>query len=327
MPKAKKRQPGGVRKRANDGGAVLVLGGRLVERTTAHISRLVNRQEFETDDAAEAYLQSIINQDIIAPATTPLEQAQDLMYDAWEAPSAKRGVALARKALSICPDCADAYVLLAQESADSLQQARDLFAQGVAAGERALGQEGFRECEGHFWGFVETRPYMRARQGLAQCLWLLGEREAAVADYQEMLRLNPNDNQGIRYILAACLLELGRNRELMELLGRFKDEPTAVWEYTRALVDFRSRGGSRRGDRLLRAAFKVNPCVPPFLLGKRRLPRRLPAYIGFGDEDEAVAYVVEFGEGWMATPGALPWLAARWESLLSGGSPSAQGRR
>jgi tetratricopeptide (TPR) repeat protein len=327
LPKAKKKGQRRVGRRANDSDPVFMLGARSVERTTAHIARVVSEREFESEDALNAYLQSIIDEEVIAPAVTPLEQAQDLMYDAWEAPSAKRGAALARKALSICPDCADAYVLLAQESADSLQEARDLFAQGVAAGERALGQEAFRECEGHFWGFVETRPYMRARQGLAQCLWLLGEREAAVADYQEMLRLNPNDNQGIRYILAACLLDLGRDEELVQLLDRFEDDGTAVWEYTRALVDFRSRGGSRRGDRLLRAAFKVNPYVPPFLLGKRRLPRRLPAYIGFGDEDEAIAYIVEFGEGWMATPGALPWLAARWEGLLSGGSPSAQGRR
>ena len=327
MPKAKKKGRSRASKRGTDGGLVSMLGARSVERTTAHVARLVSEKEFESEDALNAYLQSIIDAEVIAPAVTPLEQAQDLMYDAWEAPSAKRGVALARKALSICPDCADAYVLLAQESADSLEEARDLFAQGVAAGERALGPEAFRECEGHFWGFVETRPYMRARQGLAQCLWWLGEREAAVAHFQEMLRLNPNDNQGIRYTLAACLLELERDSELVELLGRFKDEPTAAWAYTRALADFRRRGESSRAAQLLTRAIKVNPHVPPFLLGKRRLPRHLPDSIGFGDESEAIAYVAEFGEGWHGTPGAFAWLAASWEALPSGGSPSAQGKR
>jgi len=317
MPKAKKKGRSRASRRATDGGLVSMLDPRLVERTTAQIARLVSEREFESEDALNAYLQSILDNEVIAPAVTPLEQAQDLMYDAWEAPSVKRGVALARKALSICPDCADAYVLLAQESADSLEEARDLFAQGMAAGERALGPEGFRECEGHFWGFVETRPYMRARQGLAQCLWWLGEREAAVTHFQEMLRLNPSDNQGIRYVLAASLLELERDSELVELLGRFKDEPTAAWSYTRALVDFRRRGESRRATQLLTRAFKVNPHVPPFLLGKRRLPRHLPDSIGFGDETEAIAYVAEFGEGWHRTPGAFAWLAASWEALPS----------
>jgi len=48
---------------------------------------------------------------------TPLNEAQDLIYDAWEVNDSKRRVALARKALEISPDCADAFVLLAEETA------------------------------------------------------------------------------------------------------------------------------------------------------------------------------------------------------------------
>jgi hypothetical protein len=40
-------------------------------------------------------------------------QAQQIMYDAWEAPTRQRAVALAKKALTISADCADAYNLLA----------------------------------------------------------------------------------------------------------------------------------------------------------------------------------------------------------------------
>lgn len=83
----------------------------------------------------------------------------------------------------------------------------ELYEQGVEAGERALGSEAFEEWEGHFWGILETRPYMRARHGLALCLWEAGESKKAIEHYTEMLRLNPGDNQGIRYVLAGCLLE------------------------------------------------------------------------------------------------------------------------
>lgn len=62
-----------------------------------------------------------------------LATAQDIMYEAWEAQGARR-VALARKARQVSHDCADAYVLLAEETARSLTKARDLYAQGVAAG-------------------------------------------------------------------------------------------------------------------------------------------------------------------------------------------------
>src|SRR5215217_8161002 len=93
--------------------------------------------------------------------------------------------------LKVSPDCADAYVLLAEEDAGSLEEARELYQKGVEAGERALGRETFEEEAGHFWGILETRPYMRARQGLAVCLRELGEREEAIEDYREMLYLNP----------------------------------------------------------------------------------------------------------------------------------------
>ena len=94
---------------------------------------------------------------------TPLKGAQDIIYDAWEVTDPKRRVALARKALEISPDCADAYTLLAEETAGSLTEALNLYRQGVKAGERALGKEAFEEDVGHFWGILETRPYMRAR--------------------------------------------------------------------------------------------------------------------------------------------------------------------
>ena len=48
---------------------------------------------------------------------TPLDRAQEVMYRAFEASGAEQ-VRLARKALEISPDCADAYVLLAEHAED-----------------------------------------------------------------------------------------------------------------------------------------------------------------------------------------------------------------
>ena len=130
-------------------------------------------------------------------ADEALLDAQGLMYEAFDVEGAHR-VALARQALAISPDCADAYLLLAEETASSIEEACELLEQGVAAGERALGPEPFEEDVGYFWGLIETRPYMRARAALAETLWALGRREEAVEHQRELLRLNPNDNQGVR---------------------------------------------------------------------------------------------------------------------------------
>src|SRR5205823_8590382 len=180
--------------------------------------------------------------------------AQNVMYAAWEQTTSRSRIALARKALGISPLCADAYVLLAEE-ARSVEEARDYYAKGVEAGELALGPRRFKQCAGHFWGFLETRPYMRARAGLASTLLQLGNIDGALAHYRDMLKLNPNDNQGIRYVLAGCLLRQDNNSALKELLAAYEDG-SASWLYTRALVPFRESGDSdKQAASLVRGAW------------------------------------------------------------------------
>jgi tetratricopeptide (TPR) repeat protein len=288
-----------------------VVDRRAMEKTMSDIHSLLAKQDFADIDEVNRFLAGLMADGDGIPArqaATPLEEAQDLMYEAWEAIGARRAQ-LARKALAISPDCADAYVLLAEQKARTVEEARDFFAQGVAAGERALGPEAFKEDEGYFWGVIETRPYMRARAGLARCLWELGEREAALGHYKEMLRLNPGDNQGLRYVLLGCLLAMGRDDDAGALLAEHDDEGTAAWLYDYALWAFRRQGDSPESRRRLKEAFKQNRHVPAYLLGRKRLPAQLPDYVGFGDENEAVAYAADALANWQATDGALSWLA------------------
>ncbi len=240
-------------------------------------------------------------------ADEALFQAQDLMYEAFEAQGARR-VALAREALAISPDCADAYLLLAEETASSVEEARELLEQGVAAGERALGPEPFEEDVGHFWGILETRPYMRARAALAETLWALDRREEAVEHQRELLRLNPNDNQGVRYRQAEWLLWLERDEELDDLFAAYEDAAAAAFVYTKALAAFRRQGESAATRRLLEEARELNPHVPAYLSGRKRLPKRLPDYVGFGDDSEAVDYAACAAALWASVPDALTWL-------------------
>jgi tetratricopeptide (TPR) repeat protein len=286
-----------------------------MEQQMSAIRRLLAEREFASIEEANAYLQEVLaagDLPAVAP-TTPLEEAQELIYQALET-SGKRRLDLARRALTLSPDAADAYVLLAEAATDP-QEARRLLEQGVQAGERALGAEAFQEDVGHFWGIVETRPYMRARHGLAEVLWHLGEREAAIRHLQDMLRLNPGDNQGLRYLLAGWLLAVGDDAALERLLASYPDEASAHWAYTRALHAFRQHGAGPTADRALRQAIRANPHVPLYLLGAKSFPAQPPAYYGIGDENEAVVYLAEAAEGWLETPGAPEWLGAVLQRL------------
>lgn len=242
------------------------------------------------------------------PHENAIDAAQDIIYNAWDSSDKKRRIALAKKALEISPLCADAYVLLAQETAGNFDQAIEFYRQGVEAGEKALGKAAFRDDVGLFWGLLETRPYMRARHGLAQALWNKGLRDEAMTHYKDMLRLNPNDNQGIRYLLMDCLLTIGRDDDAARLINRYKEESSAAWSWSRALLAFRRSGDHPKSRSALSQAISDNTHVAALLLGDKKMPRQLPAYVGMGDKNEAVAYVHGAAAAWAATPGALVWL-------------------
>ena len=281
-----------------------------MEKMMIDIGKLLEEKEFATIDEANAYLQDLLASGDGIPSvapSTPLEEAQDLIYQAREEPRRATRIKLAKKALKISPDCADAYVLLAEEEAQTLQQAVAYFEQGVAAGERALAEE-FDEYVGHFWGITETRPYMRARHGLAFCLWNLGEKTACIEHLQEMLRLNPNDNQGVRYTLLMCLLDTGDAAGTDALFRAYEDDASAEWQYGLVLHLFRMHGPGKQSAKALKEAIKWNSYVPAYLLGTKRLPKKLPEYIDMGGKSEAVGYVAQHRDRWQATPGALDWL-------------------
>lgn len=281
-----------------------------MEKTMSDLHKLLEQQQFDSIEEANAFLQSMLNSGQPLPTSypaTPLEQAQEIMYDAWDTASKTKRIKLAYQALEISLDCADAYVLLAEDSAKSVFEAHALYVQGVLAGQRAIGQE-FEGYVGHFWGITETRPYMRARAGVAECLWFMGQKQEAIEHYQAMLTLNPNDNQGIRYLLLPCLLTIQDEKATTKLFEQYESDVSASWLYNYALFCFQQSGVSADAAQALKKAFDRNPHVPDYLSGKKKPPKSLPPYIQLGGASEAASYFVGSGHLWQDNPEALAWL-------------------
>ena len=103
--------------------------------------------------AMESYLAAIAGRS----SDDAIAKAQDVMYEAWDRTTSRSRIALAHKALTISPLCADAYNLLAAEAATTAE-VRDLYARGLEAGELALGPKGFKEYDGHSGVFSKPAP-------------------------------------------------------------------------------------------------------------------------------------------------------------------------
>jgi len=83
---------------------------------------------------------------------------------------------------------------------DSIKRALQHYEIGVLIAELTLGRD-FKSVL--LWGLIDNRPYLRCLHGYGLCHWRLGDHVAARAIFDRMLWLNPPDNQGIRFILAA----------------------------------------------------------------------------------------------------------------------------
>lgn len=243
-------------------------------------------------------------------AQAPEEQAQALIDQAWEARTQRQAAALARRALEIFPDCADAYNVLAGAEARSVEDALVLYEHGVDAGRRSLGNAFFDEHRGHFWGMIETRPYLRARRGLADCLWALGRKRESLTHCEALLELNPDDDQGIRHGLLSRYLALGNDMGAARLFRDYPHDASAAFLWSRVLLDLR-RGDQVAATEHLVLAMHGNPHVAGFFAGKRKPPARLPAHYSPGDRNEAALYIANFAEAWLASADAMDWLTGQ----------------
>jgi uncharacterized protein YecA (UPF0149 family) len=233
------------------------------------------------------------------------ERSQELILEALHEEGPKR-YKLADQALKLNPYCTDAYVILAEDE-DYLDEAAMMFRRGMEVGEQALGKEFFKENKGHFWGLIETRPYMRAKAHYAEALYSLEDVDGAIQQFEELLELNPIDNQGVRDSLFVAYLdkeELVKARELME---KYDEEDTRA-AYNKLLLELSENGFTVKAKKLFKEAKKANKFVPAYLTGKKRMPDELPDFYGFGDENEAIDYIGMHQHLWEKIKGLAEWM-------------------
>ncbi len=282
---------------------------RSMDRVTGEIQRLLAGRDFESPDEVNAFIKERLvgrrSDEIPSTATTPLERAQDLVYEAYDA-RGRRQIRLARQAIALSPDCADAYALLAERTWQPEEAAR-LYLEAIEAGTRALGPQVLAEHTGDLWMHVAARGYLRAHVGLAALLEDEERFDEAVGLYREALRLDSEDHQGVRYLLLVLLLEEQRDEEAGELLDRYSDDAQAVWHYGRVLWWYR-RGDFVAARRVLADAVRANRHVAKYLTDPDEMPDGEVGAYRLGSKDEAVACAEELFDAWDETPGALEWL-------------------
>jgi len=155
------------------------------------------------------------------------------------------------------------------------------------------------------WGWLQNRPFLRAYLGLGMALLGQGLLGEALVILNNVLDLNPTDNQGVRDILVSSWFAVRRPGEVLRLYDRYPDSGPDLM-FGRALAHLQL-GEKHEAEAALRAAAAAWPLVHRELLKTKHTPpkQRFPGYITVGGEDQAYVYWTEYGEYWKATRGAL----------------------
>ena len=244
-----------------------------------------------------------------------LEKANLINDDAWDEGDTISGIKIAYQALELSPFCADALNYLSLYS-KYYEEKYFLSKRAVLVGKAALGDLYIKKNTGHFWGILETRPYMRALVGLADCYWHRREFEQAIKIYREMLNLNPSNNQGVRYALGYLLLLLDRREELDIFFKEHGEEESCFMLYNKALYLYRI--GSADADNTLQRAIASNKHVYSYLSGEEAMPYREPNRYSWGEPSEAICYVSGAKEAWDNSPGSIQWLQKNMQMFKEG---------
>lgn len=245
------------------------------------------------------------------------QRAQELVYDAMEAPTAERCLRLVQQALELDSENVDALLMMADAADFKGDERMEVLRGIVAAGAKRLGKMAFQELVPHFWGFHETRPYMRARLRLSEELRTAGRLEEAIQEYDEMLALNENDNQGVRYHLLTSLLVLGRLEAAQALMKRYRDE--CEWSVVFAWGGVLERllsGNAAAATKALAAARKQNAHMEVYLKGHHKLPKSLPGSYSPGSKEEALCFAEPLLMAWTRHPDAQAWLSRQSMSSM-----------
>lgn len=278
------------------------------DKMFSDLHRLLNSKDFESEKELQGFLDGLVGKKVPSQEKEELtaeEQAQDLVFEAWELPP-ERGKEKALEALSLDSGCIEAYEYLAGTT-HSIDKAMSYFKTGIAIGRKRFGGEFLKENKGHFWGIFETRPFMRCLQNYADCLYMKGEVEECVSVLEEIIELNPNDNQGVRDQLGLYYLQLNKLEKFRKLNNAYSEDSGAFHNFNLALFTYKSEGRTTKADELLRIGISENEFVVPKLT-QRKPVEEFPDYYGYGDENEALYYASYAKPVWMYTLGALAWL-------------------
>lgn len=186
-----------------------------------------------------------------------------------------------RKIINQFPEChLDAYnhISISYRNRRKITESYHYALTSYLIGKNAFPKDFDEKNDKIIWSDMDNRPFLRACQTLGLEYQYRKDFTRAIELYKENLSYNENDNQGIRYLLLDCYLELKDYAEFKNLLDKYDDDYSVEFLYGRVIYDVLKNKG-KEAMNLLTEAVNCNKHVLTELAKDRHIepgPHRIP---------------------------------------------------
>lgn len=160
------------------------------------------------------------------------------------------------------------------------------------------------------WGWQENRPFLNCYADLGLYYLEYNFLENAQKILENILTMNPNDNQGIRDHLLNCYLKQEYLEEALNLCNKFNDDILPSTNYGKAFILYKL-GRLKEAETQFISAMEYSPRVAKELLKTKHIkPKNYGKGPGIlvGGQEEAYDYWLSYGHFWKSTPGIIPFI-------------------